>query len=102
MNLTKVGCFAKSFIRFLLLISLIVIWYVLYFKGAFEEFRNEAITTVTRNEKGEHLLSPTILICSNTVFKPSMTNEFDYPLRYLFWHLQDNPQIENLSSFSLK
>ena len=96
MNLTKVGCFAKSFIRFLLLISLIVIWYVLYFKGAFEEFRNEAITTVTRNEKGGHLLSPTILICSNTAFKPSMAKKFDGPLRYLFWHRQESPQIKNL------
>ena len=96
MNLTKVAYFAKSLIRFLLFISLIVIWYIWYFVGAFDQFRTKAITTVVRNEESEHLVSPTILICSNTAFKPSMAKEFDGPLRYLFWHRQESPQIKNL------
>ena len=98
MNLTKVAYFAKSLIRFLLFISLIVIWYIWYFVGAFDQFRTKAITTVVRNEEGEHLVSPTILICSNTAFKPSMAKEyqFDYPLKSLFYNLQDSQQIESL------
>ena len=96
MDLTKLGYFAKSSIRFFLLISFIIIWYFWYFVGAFEEFRTEAITTVVRNEKGKHLVSPTILICSNTAFKPSMSKEYDYPLRSLFWELRDSQQIKDL------
>ena len=96
MNLSKVGCFANSFIRFLLLIGFIVIWYFWYFVVAFDQFRTKAITTVVRNEESERLVSPTILICSNTAFKPSMAKEFDGPLRYLFWHRQESQQIKNL------
>ena len=96
MDLTKFGYFANSSIRFFLLISFIIIWYFWYFVGAFDAFRTKAITTVIQNEEGEHLVSPTILICSNTAFKPSMAKEFDGPLRDLFWHLQDSQQIKNL------
>ena len=98
MNLTKLGYVANFFIRFLLLAGLIFIWYFVYFHEAFEQFRTKAITTVVRNEDVEHLVSPTILICSNTAFKPSMAKEyqFDYPLRSLFWDLQESQQIKNL------
>ena len=96
MDLRKLGYIAKYSIRFILLISFITIWYVLYFEGAFEEFRTKAITTVERNEAVDKLVSPTILICSNTAFKPSMSKQFDYPLRSLFWNLQDSQQIKDL------
>ena len=80
MNLTKLGYVANYSIRFLLLIGLILIWYFVYFHEAFEQFRTKAITTAVRNEDAEHLVSPTILICSNTAFKPSIAKE--YPVQY--------------------
>ena len=98
MDLTKLGYFANFLLKFILLLIFILIWFFDYFEGAFEEFESKATTTVVRNEGLEHLVSPTILICSNTAFKPSIAkkHQFDYPLKDLFWHLQDNPQVSNL------
>ena len=99
MNLTKLGYVANYSIRFLLLIGLILIWYFVYFHEAFEQFRTKAITTVVRNEDAEHLVSPTILICSNTAFKPSIAKEYqlDQTLRSLFWgSLKDSQKVKNL------
>ena len=96
MDITKLEYVAKYSIRFILLVSFSTIWYFWYFEELFEEFRTKAITTVVRNEEVEDLVSPTILICSNTAFKPSIAKEFDYPLRYLFWTLQDSRNTKNL------
>ena len=96
MDLSKLGYFAKLFLKFLLLVMFFIIWFFDYFQEAFEEYRTKAITTVVRNKEGQHLVSPTILICSNTAFKPSMAKEFDYPLRSLFWEPQDSPQVAKL------
>ena len=98
MDLSKLGYFAKLFLKFLLLVMFFIIWFFDYFQEAFEEYRTKAITTVVRNVEGQHLVSPTILICSNTAFKPSIEKryQFNFPLRFLFWVSQDNQQVANL------
>ena len=98
MDLSKLGYYAKPILKFLLLVIFFIVWFFDYFEEAFEEYRTKAITTVVRNEKGQHLVSPTILICSNTAFKPSMDKQyqFNFPMRFLFWVPQDNQQVSNL------
>ena len=98
MELTQLGYVANYSLRFFLFISLILVWYFVYFEGAFEEFRTKAITTVVRNEELEQLVSPTILICPNSAFKPSITKEyqFDYSARSLFWDLKDSQKVKKI------
>ena len=63
---------------FLKLVAFIIstsVWYFHYFKDAFVEYQSNAITTVSRHEKKNYSVSPSIIFCPNYAFKPSSSEK---------------------------
>ena len=83
-------------LKFLGVVTLIIFWYFDFFQDAYEDYQSKAITIVTRKQKTKDLEIPTVTICPNFAFKPSINQQFDFPTRDLFIYSQETNQ--NLQS----
>ena len=68
-------------------LSLFVLCYFLYMQEAIEQSKERANTLIKRSEEYE-LEVPTITICPEPGFKPSITQTYNLsnPARHIFWY----------------
>ena len=71
-------------------ISLFVLCYFLYMDEAIEKSKKKATTTIRRSEERDFEI-PTLIICPESGFKPSISKKYNLsnPARYMF-NFEDN------------
>ena len=68
----EIVSFSLKLVAFIICTS---VWYFHYFEDAFGEYQSNAITTVSRHEKKNYSVSPSIIFCPNYAFKPSVSEK---------------------------
>ena len=96
MNTKKLEKLIVCCLKFFGVVALIIFWYFAFLEDAYDDYKSEAITVVTRKQKTENLEIPVVTICPNFAFKPSINQQFDFPTRDLFIYSQGTNQ--NLQS----
>ena len=67
----------KTFLKSTILISLLVLFYVYYFRVVFKHFTEQLTNTAKFEEKITVTEPPTITLCFNPIFKPSVFEEYN-------------------------
>jgi len=67
----------RTFLKFTVLIALLVLFYVYYFKVVFKQFTEQLTNTAKFEEKITVTEPPTITICFDPIFKPSVFEEYN-------------------------
>ena len=99
MNTKKLEKLIVCCLKFFGVVALIIFWYFAFMEDAYDDYKSEAITVVTRKQKTENLEIPGVTICPNFPFKPSISQQFDFPPRDLFIYPQKTNK--NLQSIFL-
>ena len=85
----KLAKFLQFILKFAIFVLLLVVCYIFFMEEAIAKFQKRATTVTERSIPIEDLggyKSPTIVICPNPAFKPSISDlhSFTYPTRDLF------------------
>ena len=67
----------RTFLKFTVLIALLALFYVYYFKVVFKQFTEQLTNTAKFEEKITVTEPPTITLCFNPIFKPSVFEEYN-------------------------
>ena len=67
----------RTFLKFTVLITLLVLFYVYYFRVVFKQFTEQLTNTAKFEEKITVTEPPTITLCFNPIFKPSVFEEYN-------------------------
>ena len=67
----------RIFLKFAVLIALLVLFYVYYFRVVFKQFTEQLTNTAKFEEKITVTEPPTITLCFNPIFKPSVFEEYN-------------------------
>ena len=67
----------RTFLKFTVLIALLVLFYVYYFKVVFKQFTEQLTNTAKFEEKITVTEPPTVTICFDPIFKPSVFEEYN-------------------------
>ena len=67
----------RTFLKFAVLIALLVLFYVYYFRVVFKQFTEQLTNTAKFEEKITVTEPPTITLCFNPIFKPSVFEEYN-------------------------
>ena len=67
----------RIFLKFAVLTALLVLFYVYYFRVVFKQFTEQLTNTAKFEEKITVTEPPTITICFDPIFKPSVFEEYN-------------------------
>ena len=67
----------KTFLKSTLLIALLVLFYAYYFRVVFKHFTEQLTNTAKFEEKITVTEPPTITLCFNPIFKPSVFEKYN-------------------------
>ena len=80
MELTEMKCDIKikrTILKALVFISLLILFYIFYFKQVFDQYSNQLTNTAKFEEKIEHVEPPTLTICFEPIYKPSVLEKYN-------------------------
>ena len=81
----------RTFLKFTVLIALLVLFYVYYFRVVFQQFTEQLTNTAKFEEKIKVTEPPTITLCFDPRFKPSVFEE--YNITNLIFHEDSFPEL---------